>query len=248
MSGRASGQARGQRPRVVPLTPDGLAGRIAGLALDPALTGASDQRPDGTAGVAGASARGVRVGVDGPVVADTRALAEAVRDAVAGAGRATVAVHAEDFLRARSLRLEYGVDTEAYLQRWYDHAALRREVLDPLGPGGSLRCLSRLRDPVSDRPYREPAATVPAGSVAVVDGRFLGVRELADAFDVVVLLEVSPAACARRLPEPERGPVTAAWQEYLGLDDPVARATLVVRFDHPDRPAVVEHPWPVGPA
>lgn len=188
----------------------------------------------------GTAARGVRIGIDGPVVADTRALAEQVRESLVRAGRPVLAVHAEDFLRARSLRLEYGIDAEAYLERWYDHAALRREALDPLGPGGSMRCLSRLRDPGTDRPYREPATDVPAGTVVVVDGRFLGVWDLAEAFDLVVLLDVSAGACARRLPDPEREPVTAAWREYLDLYDPGARADLVVRFDHPDRPAVVE--------
>jgi hypothetical protein len=191
------------------------------------------------AGRPGERSRAVRVAVDGPVTADTRDLAGEVVDAVTATGRAAAGVHADDFLRARSLRLEYGEDAEAYYERWYDLAALHREVLVPLAPGGSGRYLARLRDPVTDRPYREPARPAPPGLVLVVDGRFLAGREPAGAFDLVVLLEVSPAALARRLPDREREPVAQAWQRYLDQEAPGPRAGLVVRFDHPDHPAAV---------
>lgn len=195
--------------------------------------------PDLPGDPSGRAAGAVRVGIDGPVTADTRELARLVLAEAARGGTATVAVHAEDFLRARSLRLEYGVDGEAYLLRWYDHAALSREVLQPLGPGGSRRYLPRLRDPATDRPYRDRAVEVAPGTVAVVDGRFLGRWELSGDLDVHVLLDVSPAARARRLPQAEREPVGQAWQDYLDTCDPASRAQLVVRFDHPDRPALL---------
>jgi hypothetical protein len=188
---------------------------------------------------AGHTAVAVRVGIDGPVTADTRGLARLVRAEAAAGGTPTVGVHVEDFPRARSLRLEYGIDAEAYLQRWYDHAALSREVLQPLGPGGTRRYLPRLRDPDTDRPYRDRAVEVAPGTVAVVDGRFLGRWELSGGLDLLVLLDVSPAARFRRLPAAEREPVGQAWQDYLDACGPAARADVVVRFDHPGRPALV---------
>jgi len=153
-------------------------------------------------------------------------------------------VRAEDWLRARSLRLEHGpADPDAYYEGWLDVWALRREVLDPLGPGGSGRWTTRLRDPATDRPYREPAAAAVPGLVAVVDGPFLARWELADAFDLVVHLEVTSAAQERRLPEEDRARVPAAWRRYVEETDPAPRVLaaggLVVRFDHPDRPALV---------
>ncbi|HET9655418.1 MAG TPA: hypothetical protein VFP72_08690 [Kineosporiaceae bacterium] len=184
----------------------------------------------------------VRVAVDGPVTEDARGLAGEIVAAIAAVGRPAAGVHAEDFLRARSLRLEYGTDAEAYYQRWYDLAALRREVLDPVDPDGPGRYLPRLRDPRTDRPYRDPAVAAPPGLVLVVDGRFLADWDLAGAFDLTVLLEVSPAALARRLPDAEREPVAGAWRRYLDDCDPAGRADLVVRFDHPDRPALVGSP------
>lgn len=185
----------------------------------------------------------MRCGIDGPVAADAAALADAVAQVLAGHAVPVARVSAADFLRARSLRLEWGADDpDAYYEGWYDWSALRREVLDPLGPGGSGRWLPRLRDPDTDRPYREPTVDAVPGTVAVVDGAFLGRWELAGSFDVLVVLEVSAAAQQRRLPAQDRRRVPAAWRRYLEECRPDARADLVVRFDHPDRPAVVQPP------
>jgi hypothetical protein len=196
------------------------------------------------ADVAAAGGHAVRVGVDGPVGTDTAALADAVAGALAQAAVPVGRVRGADWLRARSLRLEAGPhDPDAFYDGWLDMYALRREVLDPLGPGGSGRWTARLRDPVTDRPYREPAADAVPGLVVVVDGPFLARWELADAFDVVVHLQVSPAAQARRLPEGEAARVVPAWARYLDETDPAPRVLdaggVVVRFDHPDRPAQV---------
>jgi hypothetical protein len=85
-----------------------------------------------------------------------------------------------------------------------------------------------------------PARDAPPGTVLVLDGRFLARDDVRDALDLVVHLDVSPAARARRLPADEAARVGPAWERYLAESSPAARADLVVRFDHPDRPAVVE--------
>ncbi len=109
-------------------------------------------------------------------------------------------VHAEDFLRPRSVRLEHGPhDADAGYERWVDHLALRREVLDPLGPDGDLRWLPTLWDPATDRATRAPREQAAPGSTLVVDGPFLLRWETADAVDVGVHLQAGDAALARRL-------------------------------------------------
>jgi len=217
---------------VVPHTTATLAALVAGVAVD------ARPRVEAAGGFA------VRVGVDGPVGPDTEALADVVAAALTDRTAPVARVRARDWLRARSLRLEAGpADPRAYYEGWHDRSALRREVLDALGPDGAGRWLARLRDPASDRPYREPAVAAVPGLVAVVDGPFLARWELADAFDVVVHLDVSPAAQVRRLPPEDRDRVPPAWRRYLDETDPASRVRagggLVVRFDHPDRPALV---------
>jgi hypothetical protein len=181
-----------------------------------------------------------RVGVDGPVQRDAERLADQVGLELAAQAVPVARVRAEDFLRARSLRLEHGRDDpDAFFDSWYDWAALRREVLDPLGPDGSGEWLPRLRDPDADRPYRQPRQPAANGTVALVSGRFLGRWELSAGLDLLVLLDVTPAARSRRVPADERARVLPAWQRYLDECDPAARADLVVRYDHPDRPATL---------
>jgi hypothetical protein len=155
-------------------------------------------------------------------------------------------VHAGDFLRARSLRLERGPDDpETFFDGWYDLAALRREVLDPMAPEaapdvapGERTWLPRLRDPGTDRPYREPRRTAAPATVVVLDGMFLARWDVADAVDVLVFLDASPAARLRRVPADDQARVLPAWERYLQWCDPAAVATVVVRYDRPSHPAV----------
>jgi hypothetical protein len=204
---------------VSPVSPERLAGLVADLAL---------------------AAPGLRLGVDGPVAEDAHALADAVGAVLMARAVPVARVCADDFLRARSLRLERGADDpDAFAHSWYDLPALRREVLDPMAPGLAARgWLPRLRDPVADRPYRDPRQDATAGTVVVLDGRFLARWELADAIDVRVLLEVSAAARGRRVPPDEQARVLPAWERYLDRFDPGSDAAAVVRFDRPSHPAV----------
>jgi len=188
----------------------------------------------------------VRVGVDGAVPDDGAALADLVARRLSADGVPTGRVRQRDFELPRSQRLEYGAtDPDVLWDGWYDDRALRREVLDPLGPDGAtsrhpMRWLPSLRDPLTDRSTRVELQECPPGAVLVLDGRFLLREELADGFDVVVHLQTTAAAQQRRLPDDdERARTRPSWQRYLDECDPSSRADLVVRFDHPERPALL---------
>jgi len=181
----------------------------------------------------------LRLGLDGPVELDTAGLADTVATALAEQAVPVARVSARDFLRGRSVRLEYGHDDpDSVYDLWYDFPALRREVLDALLPDGRHTWLPRLRDPDTDRSVRVTPQPAPPGTVAVVDGRFLAREDVRDGFDLIVHLDVSDAALGRRLPRDESDRVRGAWLRYLSDDKPAEHADLVVRFDHPDRPAL----------
>ncbi|WP_166677607.1 uridine kinase [Amycolatopsis arida] len=176
----------------------------------------------------------VRVAVDGPRGAGE--LADALVDPLRVRGRAVLRVSAGDFLRAASLRFERGrTDPDARLDGWLDVGALRREVLDPLRPGGSGEVLPALWDAARDRAYRLPRTVLPAGGVLLLDGDLLLGRGLD--VDLAVHLHLSPAGLERRLPEEERWTLPA-YRRYAREVDPVRTADVVVRMDHPDHPAV----------
>lgn len=160
-------------------------------------------------------------------------LADDVARLLRAAGLAVVRASHSGFMRPRSVRFELGDNPDAPFERWYDEAGLRRELLDPLRPGGSQRVLDALYDASTDRATRQPRRLAPPGAVAVVDGPFLLRGELADAFDLVAHLQTSAAAIQRR-----GGPATS-WGRYLDDADPATSAALVIRHDDPRHPAIV---------
>jgi hypothetical protein len=179
----------------------------------------------------------LRVGIDGPPWSGL-SLAGPLREALERRSRAVLAVDTGDFLRPASVRLELGRDdAEMFRHGWVDYGALRREVLDPLGPGGSRRWLPTLWDPDRDRATREDYREAPAQAVLLCSGAFLLGRGLP--FDRVVHVALGPGARRRRVPADDAARELPAWDAYVAEVDPAAVADVVVRADDPRHPAVV---------
>lgn len=150
-----------------------------------------------------------------------------------------ISVDVRDFLRAASLRFERGRDDpDAFYEDWVDLAGLRREVLDPLGPGGSRSWLPTLWDAERDRASRAGYRTASADAVVVVRGWFLLGAGLP--FDVTIHLALSPAARRRRVPAESAARELPAWDRYDADVAPGDVADVVVRCDDPRRPAVID--------
>lgn len=206
--------------RVRPLSPDALVDELADrlAALEP------DRR--------------LRVAFDGAPAAEPDRWADALVDPLRVRGRAVQRISTGYFLRAASLRYEHGrTNPDAYYERWLDDAALRREVLDPLAPGGSGRVLPSLWDPVTDRATRAPYVAVPPGGAVLVSGALLLGAGLE--FDVAVHFALTPKALARRTP-PDWRWTLPAFARYEAEVNPARLADVVVRIDDPRHPAVVD--------
>ena len=161
----------------------------------------------------------------------------AVADRLPALGRPAVVVPADGFLRPASLRLERGrTDPDARYTDWLDVRALAREVLDPVGPGGSGQYLPVLWDVDRDRAVRARRVPMPPDGVLLVAGSLL--QGVGLAFDVVVHLRVAPAA-RRRLVPAEQAWELPAYDRYDDEVDPAGLADAVVLADHADRPALV---------
>jgi hypothetical protein len=202
-----------------PLTPDALVEQVADRI--------AARTPD----------RRLRVAVDGAPAAGPDALAAALVDPLRVRGREALGIRTVDFLRAASLRLEEGRENpDSYYELWVDEPALRREVLDRLGPDGDGRVLPSLWDAATDRATRAGYVTVPAGGVVLVSGAFLlggGLR-----FDLAVHLALTPAALARRTGA-EQHWTLPAFARYEREVAPAGLADIVVRVDDPRHPAMV---------
>ncbi len=202
--------------RITPVTPDVLVDEIVALV---------DARPGR-----------VRLALDGPPPTRPVDLARRAATALRTLGRAVLVVDAADFLRPASVRLEFGrEDPDEFLDGWLDVGGLRREVLDPGGPGGSGRVLPRLWDAGADRAHRDRYTELPDDGVVVLAGALLLGRGLP--LELAVHLRMSESALARTMPAGERWTIPAHTR-YAAERDPGGRADLLVLADHPDRPAV----------
>lgn len=204
--------------RWAPLTPEALAEALAELILDAAP-------PDQPA----------RVLLDGPRSAAPDVLAEAVAPLLRIAGRSVLSIAADGFWRDASVRLEHGrEDEESYYGGWADLGALRREVLDPLGPGGSRAVLPSLRDPVSNRATRATAQQCPDATTLILYGDLLLGAGLPA--ELEIHLAQSAAARARRIPA-QWSWILPVYERYDEDVEPAALADAVIRMDDPARPA-----------
>lgn len=210
--------------RMRPISPPRLVEEVAGRIAASAIT------PNGTAWV--------RVALDGAPPARPGDLADALEGPLRVHGRDVVRVSAKDYLRPASLRLEHGrTDPDVFYDDWLDSAALVREVLGPLEPGGEGRVLPALWDSAADRATRASYVTLRPGGVLLLDGALLLGRGLP--FDLAVHLRLSPAALARKTAAEEEWTLPA-YARYEREVEPSRTADLVVRVDHPDRPAIAE--------
>ncbi len=180
---------------------------------------------------------GLRVGIDGPPATAPERLADALVDPLRVRGRPAIRINTADFLRPASLRFEFGRDNpDSFYDGWFDESGLAREVLDPAGPGGSGRVLTRLWNAATDRAAREPYRDLPPGAVLLVSGPLLLGGGLA--FDLAIHLEISAAALARRTLDEDRWTLPA-YARYAEEVDPAAFADVVIRLDDPRHPAMV---------
>ncbi|MEV6607967.1 uridine kinase [Kutzneria sp. NPDC051319] len=180
----------------------------------------------------------LRVLVDAAPAARPEELAEALVDPLRLRGRSVLRVSANDFLRPASLRFEHGrTDPDSYFEDWLDLSGLAREVLDPADPAGSGSVLPSLWNADTDRASRVSYVEIPANGIVLLDGALLLGRWLP--FDFTVHLDLSPAALRRRTPADDHWTLPA-FDRYRAEVEPATVADVVVKFDDPRHPAIIE--------
>jgi uridine kinase len=186
-----------------------------------------------------------RVAVDGAPAAGKTTLADELAVVLRARGRAVIRATIDDFLVPRAQRYRRGeFSAEGCYFDAHDWDALKRVLLDPLGPGGDRR----FRCAVDDR---SPVATAAADAVLVFDGVFLLRPEVIDRWDLRVFVSTALERTVDRAVVRERGVASRAeverrWRErylpaqrlYFATARPAENADIVVHNDDPRRPVV----------
>ncbi|MDG9677085.1 uridylate kinase [Micromonospora sp. DH14] len=191
-----------------------------------------------------------RVAVDGPPAAGKTTLADELAVVLRDQGRDVIRATIDDFLFPRARRYPRGeYSAEGCYHDTHDNDALKRVLLDPLGPGGDRRFQHAVYDRAADAVLSPPVTTAPPDAVLLFDGVFLLRPELVDRWDlrivVTMALEktVDRAVFRERLVSP-RADVERRWREryipsqqlYLATANPLRHADIVVHNDEPQRP------------
>jgi len=141
----------------------------------------------------------VRVAVDGRTASGKTTLADELARELRSLGREVIRTSVDGFHRPKSERYARGRHSaEGYYHDARDLGAIRRMLLDPLGPTGDGLYRTVSFDLERDVPLEEPAKLAPSDSILIVDGTFLQRPELADAWDLTILVRVSEEIAAAR--------------------------------------------------
>ncbi|MEU4397563.1 uridylate kinase [Micromonospora orduensis] len=194
-----------------------------------------------------AVAHPTRVAVDGPPATGKTTLADELAVVLRGQGRAVIRATVDDFLFPRARRYPRGeYSAEGCYHDTHDRDALKRVLLDPLGPGGDRRFQPAVYDHTADAVLSPPVTTAPADAVLLLDGVFLLRPELIDRWDLRIFVSTTlERTVERAVVRERRADVERRWREryipsqqlYVATARPTEHADIVVHNDEPRRPA-----------
>lgn len=134
----------------------------------------------------------LRVAVDGRTASGKSTFARALAARLAAGGCPVLHTSIDGFHNPKAVRYARGrLSAEGYYRDARDLAAVRRELLDPLAPGGSRLIRTGTFDLAADCPDDRPLMAAADGTVLIVDGTFLARPELADAWEIHIFLRTT---------------------------------------------------------
>jgi uridine kinase len=131
-----------------------------------------------------------RVGIDGVDGSGKTTLADELVEPIRRAGREVIRGSIDGFHNPRAVRYARGSDSpEGYFLDSFDYAALRRDLLEPMGPKGNRKFRAAVFDFRADRAVDVSVRVATDDAVLLFDGVFLRRPELDGQWDVTVWVD-----------------------------------------------------------
>ncbi len=188
----------------------------------------------------------VRVGIDGFCGAGKTTLANSLAALLISAGRNVIRATTDDFQNPPEVRWQLGDRSPiGFVRHQIDSAALRKHLLEPLGPGGTRSYRTSTYDVFASRPKMSPEYVAAPNEILLLDGLFLHSASLKGCFDLTVFVSASYETCVARararnqersadLAELEalyREKYIPGFEMYCHEVSPKERASIVVETD-----------------
>lgn len=134
----------------------------------------------------------LRVGIDGRFGAGKTRVGDELADRLEAQGRVCHRASLEEFHPPdHHNRVASGVLSPTdYLEKGYDYAAVRRLLMDPIGPEGDRRCRLDFWNSHDNEAFPEDWVDVSDEAIVIVDGPFLLTPELCDSWDFTLWLDI----------------------------------------------------------
>ena len=195
----------------------------------------------------------VRVAIDGVDASGKTSLANELVAALRAEDRIAFRVSIDRFHNPRKIRYRQGRQSPCgYYEDSFNYSAIVRDVLQPLGPGGSLRFRRAAFDFMTDSEVNAPDERAHPRAVLIFEGVFLHRPELRDQWDMSVFVEADFDIALKRAqkrdlylfdtPDKVRQQYERryipAQRMYLALVEPSRRATVVWDNNEIDDPVL----------
>jgi uridine kinase len=153
-----------------------------------------------TAVILGAEkARPIRVAIDGRTASGKTTFANELAGVLRLSGREIIRTSIDGFHRPKTERYARGRHSaEGYYFDARDLGAIRKLLLDPLGPAGDRQYRTASFDLENDRAIEQPAMSASTNSILIVDGTFLQRPELLDGWDITLFIDASESVSEQR--------------------------------------------------
>lgn len=188
----------------------------------------------------------MRIAIDGRTACGKSTFARALAARLEAQGRNVLYTTIDGFHNPKTIRYARGrMSAEGYYRDARDLAAIRRELLDPLGPGGGRMIRTETFDLAADAAVTLERVCVPLATMVLVDGTFLARPELSSAWDVHIFLVTSRevtrerGVCRDAAASGGRDLAEAIYDQrylpafdlYLAEADPEAHAGILIDLD-----------------
>jgi uridine kinase len=194
----------------------------------------------------------VRVAVDGVDASGKTVLADELAARISARGRPVIRASIDGFHHPDAVRHRRGDSPAGYFEDSFNYEALVRELLSPLGPGGSRWYRRAVFDYRTDRPVSSTEGKAQPDAVLLFDGVFLLRSALRPCWDFSIFVQADfpvtvaraevrdqhlfgNAAAVRRRYEARYVP---GQRLYLESERPQAHASVIIHNNDPANPSL----------